>query len=67
MAKVLNMKNKVKGDIWVFDTVRIDRISSWGNPFVMRGAKYDRDYVCDKHIWWLNEWVIRERERLLTL
>lgn len=35
------------GGRWPENTMRVDRASSWGNPFVM-GIDGDRDEVCNK-------------------
>lgn len=44
--KVLNIK-RIKGS-WPENTVRVDRRSRWGNPFVMRnGSEAERKRVCD--------------------
>ena len=44
--KVVNIKS-IKGS-WPENTVRVDRRSRWGNPFVMRnGSVEERNRVCD--------------------
>ena len=44
--KVLNIK-RIKGS-WPENTVRVDRRSLWGNPFVMRNdSEAERKRVCD--------------------
>ena len=41
---VLSMKNKSAG--FSSNSVRVDRATPWGNPFIM-GTDGDRDKVCD--------------------
>ena len=44
--KVVNIKS-IKGS-WPENTVRVDRRSCWGNPFVMRNrSEAERNRVCD--------------------
>lgn len=46
MPRVVNIRN-IKGS-WPKNTVRIDRRSEWGNPFIMRNdSDKERDRVCD--------------------
>lgn len=40
MAKVFHVKSAPPGSL------RVDRGTDWGNPFIMK-TKKDRDYVCD--------------------
>ena len=45
--KVLNIRDFKPGE-WPENTVRVDRRSRWGNPFVMRDKSDDeRDRVCN--------------------
>ena len=44
--KVLNIRS-IKGS-WPKNTVRVDRRTEWGNPFIMRNeSDKERDRVCD--------------------
>lgn len=61
MVQVVNMKDKKEGEVWVFDTIRIDRTTPWGNPFII-GIDGNREEVCDKYIAWLNEWINNKKE-----
>jgi hypothetical protein len=61
MAQVVNIKYRKEGEVWVFDTIRIDRITPWGNPFII-GINGDRDTVCDLYERWLKEWELNGRE-----
>jgi hypothetical protein len=56
MVQVVNIKDKKKGEVWVFNPIRIDRTTPWGNPFIM-GIDGGRDEVCDRYMKWLDEWV----------
>lgn len=51
--KVLNFSTSS----WIYDNsvIRIDRLSEWGNPFII-DIDGGRDEVCDKHKEWLEAW-----------
>ena len=45
--KVLNIRDLKSGE-WPENTVRVDRRSRWGNPFVMKDkSDAERNRVCD--------------------
>jgi hypothetical protein len=51
----------------VYDNViRIDRLSDWGNPFII-GIDGDRDEVCDKHKEWLEAWLKNKHEIIVKV
>ena len=53
--KVLNIK-RIKGS-WPENTVRVDRRSRWGNPFVMRnGSEEERNRVCEEFEEMVKNW-----------
>lgn len=70
MLQVLNMKDKGIDDFWTLDNtehiVRIDRVTKWGNPFIM-GIDGDRDEVCNKYWVWLHEWMLNGKEIKLRI
>lgn len=67
MPKVLNIRDiKETGDFWTLNTVRIDGLSSWGNPFII-GVNGDRDTVCDSYLDWLTQWIKNKRVLEMTV
>lgn len=56
MAKVLNISNRDTMTHWVFDTTRIDRMTPWGNPFMI-GKDGSRKEVCSIHKRWIRDWI----------
>jgi len=56
---VVNIKDRV------FGAVSIMRGTPWGNPFPIT-AQHNRDWVCNKHKEWLEEWVFHKKEIVLN-
>jgi len=65
MAKVLNLRNRSEGEIWDFVAQRIDRLTMWGNPYVI-GIDGDRVAVLAKYEYWLFQWVTYKKEIVIA-
>lgn len=58
--KVLNIRDFKPGK-WPENTVRVDRRSEWGNPFIMRNdSDKERDRVCDAFEEMVAKWLLPE-------
>lgn len=59
MNQILNMAKADPDEI--FNAIRIDRATSWGNPYII-GVDGHRDKVCDLYLNWLNRWIVYKEE-----
>jgi len=57
MTNVVSLRHNIPFD------VRIDRNTPWGNPYFM-GQDGNREMVIQKHLEWLNKWLI-DREEII--
>jgi Domain of unknown function (DUF4326) len=62
MPKVINLRDKERDRVYE----RIDRITMWGNPFIIE-IHGNRDTVVDAHLYWLNRWVEDREEIIITI
>jgi hypothetical protein len=53
--------NRARGYERHENIIIIDRSGPWGNPYII-GEDGDREEVCDKYEWWLNEWIKNKKE-----